>query len=51
MVLPNLDPFGQTEKGERGGGCKNWAFFMDVINVWSFYVKVLSSETVFIPFI
>ena len=20
MVLPNLDPFGQTEKGERGGG-------------------------------
>ena len=19
MVLPNLDPFGQTEKGERGG--------------------------------
>ena len=50
MVLPNLDPFGQTEKGERGG-CKNWAFFMDVINVWSFYVKVLSSETVFIPVI
>ena len=31
--LPNLDPFGQTEKGERG--CKNWPFFMDVINVWS----------------
>ena len=31
-VLPNSDPFGQTEKG---GGCKNWAFFLDIINVWS----------------
>ena len=35
-VSPNLDPFGQIEKGRRGwGGCKNWTFFMDVINVWS----------------
>ena len=31
--FPNLDPFGQTEK--EGRGCKNWPFFMDVINVWS----------------
>ena len=43
-LLPNLDPFGQTEKWVvvvvvvGGGGvcvCKNWTFFMDVINVWS----------------
>ena len=34
-VLPNSDPFGQTKNG--GGGCKNWSFFMDVINVWSLY--------------
>ena len=43
-VLPNSDPFGQTEK--RGRGCKNWTFFMDVINVWSpafwFYKSVLA---------
>ena len=32
-ILPNSDPFGQTEKGGRGW--KNWTFFLDVINVWS----------------
>ena len=32
-VFSNSDPFGQTEKG--GKGCKNWTFFMDVINLWS----------------
>ena len=25
----------REEKGEEGVGCKNWTFFMDVINVWS----------------
>ena len=30
-VWPNSDPFGQTEKGKRE--CKNWTFFLDVINV------------------
>ena len=33
-VLPNSDPFGQTEKG-GDRGCKNWTFSMDVKNVWS----------------
>ena len=33
-VLPSSDPFGQTEKGGRGG-YKNWTFFLDVINAWS----------------
>ena len=32
-VLPNSDPFGQTKK--EGQRCKNWTFFLDVINVWS----------------
>ena len=32
---PDLDPFGHTEKEGEGEGCKNWTFFMDVINVWS----------------
>ena len=27
MVLPNLDPFGQTEKGERGGGVQKLGIF------------------------
>ena len=33
-ISPNSDPFGQTEKGGKGW-CKNWAFFFDVIIVWS----------------
>ena len=32
---PDLGPFGHTEKEGEGEGCKNWTFFMDVINVWS----------------
>ena len=34
----SLAQFGsiRTDKKMRdGGGCKNWTFFMDVINVWS----------------
>ena len=34
-VSRNSVPFGQAEKGEMG--CKNWSFFLDVINVWSLF--------------
>ena len=31
--LTQFEPI-QTDR-KRGDGCKNWTFFMDVINVWS----------------
>ena len=34
-VLPNLDPFGQVEKG--GSVCKNWTIFIDATNVSSLH--------------
>ena len=32
-----------SERQRKGGGgrCKNWTFFMDVINVWSLMVVVI----------
>ena len=42
-VSPNLDPFGQTEKG--GGRVQKLDIFLDVINVWSLKVNCHNSRT------
>ena len=42
-VSPNLDLFGQTEKG--GGRVQKLDIFLDVINVWSLKVNCHNSRT------
>ena len=51
--MGGLAQFGpiRTDRKRREGGCKNWTFFLDIINVWSLMEKFFTTGFNFSEFI